>query len=435
MAYHRSTAILTAILCFLSVHPLLYAATGDTVTEPESGTGFGSITIEQVTPLEGVLGDWTLLKPGNLQQESNEQTLSVENTKTGNYTIIVHPPDGAIAHVKVEMNGESLVDNEHPQATFSLATGDTASVIITYFFTRVGAVSVTSEPPGLKFSLEGPNNSELSGVTPQSYQDVPEGLYSVTYHPIEGCMAPRPISKRLQNDGRITISITVACENLEEVEQHQQQQHTLEHISTVIDGETIVFNDVPIDAWFASFVHNALKTGIVSGYRDRGGRLTGVYGPQDNVSIAQLAKVAHELAGIDETKVRVEPQNTRARETWFAQYFASAEVRGWFVFRNTRQDPARNATRAEVTATLLQALDVRRVWPKGTTFADVSFTSPYAASIETASVDGLVSGDTSGNAPIFRPEAPINRAELAKMISLAIELYGEQTQNILGESY
>jgi hypothetical protein len=181
-----------------------------------------------------------------------------------------------------------------------------------------------------------------------------------------------------------------------------------------------------------------VKTGIMSGYKDENGNLTGLFGPADNVSLAQLAKIAHKLAGIDETKTTMSPQNIRARNTWFSQYYASAEARGWLAFRNTRTDPEQLATRAEVVSTILQALDIPRIWPKGIMFTDVQIETPYSSSIETAATAELVSGNADADGtPLgtFSPDNPINRAELAKILSTAMDLFITTSPEFTGESY
>jgi len=127
------------------------------------------------------------------------------------------------------------------------------------------------------------------------------------------------------------------------------------------------------------------------------------------------------------------PLNIAARGTWFTQYIASAEKQEWLVYQDSRIDPTRPATRAEVVATLVQAFDVPRLWPTGSMFNDVSRRTRYAASIETAVTLGLVSGYTDANGSptgVFGPNNSINRAEIAKMLTLAIELFLEDTPNL-----
>ena len=419
----------------LHVSPLS-AATGDTVDGDsgsvltDTGSGIGNIEIWQESPSVGVYSDWTLFKTNNETVSGRHMHQIFDSLPVGNYTIIIDPLEGATAHVTVTVDDKVIQDNDFPRANFSLGHDQNVKISINNIFTRVGTVSVQSSPAGLMFTLEGPNHFKTTGSTPSDFQNLPEGLYTAKFEAIEGCIEAQSRSARLQKESRISLSINLSCDNIEYLEQSIEGQKTLMYVSVTINGETINFTDVPLSDWFAPFVNTSIRTGIMSGYKDSRGRLTGEYGPSNTVSIAELAKIAHELAGIDETTVHTRPLNSRARNTWFSQYFASAEKRGWLVFKDNRLDPARDATRAEVVATILQAHDVPRNWPKGEMFTDVTPDSPYAASIETAVAHGLAAGytDSLGN-PMneFRPNASINRAEISKLISRAIELYIEKT--------
>jgi hypothetical protein len=212
--------------------------------------------------------------------------------------------------------------------------------------------------------------------------------------------------------------------------QSRIEEKSLQYVTVSIGDERITFTDVPLDTWFATFVNTAIRTGIMSGYKNTEGGYSGLFGPGDSVTVAQLAKVAHKLTGIDENDARTLPENLRARDTWFADFFASAERRHWVAFRNPRENPEREATRSEVVCTLLQTLDIPRIWPTGVRFTDVSATTPYADCIETAAKDGLVTGDVV--AGTFGPDRPVNRAELSKMLVTAMEIYGEKTLEIRG---
>ena len=73
--------------------------------------------------------------------------------------------------------------------------------------------------------------------------------------------------------------------------------------------------------------------------------------------------------------------------------------------------------------TLLQALNIPLQWPTGKLFNDVSRRTPYASAIETAARQGLVSGITGPDGVLtggFGPDRPVNRAELAKIVSQAV---------------
>ena len=400
------------------------AATGDTIEE-----GFGTITIAQEGATKDVLGSWTLLRPDSSQVTLNKKELYESgSTPSGNYTLLIEKAQGTSVTVTFKKNGAIVSQNSTPKVSFALSNGDQVLIQASYTYTRTGIVSVTSDPLGVDFTLVGPNGITLEGVTPESLESVPEGLYSVTYYPPSSCTQPKSKSDQLVKDSRISFHIAFSCPALFNQEEYEKQLTNV----TITDGNrTVILTDVPIGSWFATYVHTVAKTGIMSGYKDENGNLTGEFGPSDSVSLAQLAKVAHEVAGIDEQEMGGEASNTRARGTWFETYYNSAEQRSWQAYRNEHEDPARPATRSEVIATILQALDAPRLWPKGQIFTDIQPDTPYAACIETAAADGIISSDEAS----FRPDAPVNRAELAKMIALAIGQYIEDSPEFTGESY
>jgi len=387
----------------------------------------GTITIEQ-SGKNGILGQWVLIKPENKRLTLRSETHTISDAALGNYTLLVEPPAGAETTVRVFLEQDLLSTHSKPQASFTLEQNMHIRVRVEYNFLRVGVVGVNSQPPGIGFTLRGPNNLETSGTTPQSYNEMPEGQYTVTYTKIPDCPEAKPLSDKLISGGRANFSITFHCDGLKFLEQQATYEKTYQYVTTQVNGTQITFQDVPLSEWFAPSVNIALKTGIMSGFKDEQGNVTGRFGPGENVTIAQLAKISHELANIDETKAKKRPVNLRALDTWFEQYFASAEERDWLVFQDHRINPDRPATRGEVVATLLQALDVRIFWPKGDMFTDVRRNTNHASCIETAAVDGIVSGFTDGNGAStgkFGPDMPVNRAEMAKMIATAIDVYGE----------
>lgn len=200
-------------------------------------------------------------------------------------------------------------------------------------------------------------------------------------------------------------------------------------VVTIRQGsETISLNDVPRQAWFAPYVRDVAERGIVSGYRDAAGKPLGQYGPGNPVTIAELAAMAVRTARIDDAGCTDSPANKAARGTWAARIIGCAEQGKWSVYANGSVNPNRSATRAEVVATILEAFKVgttERV--NSTNFRDVTGETAYANAIGRAVADKIVSGyaDAQGKATgYFGPQNPINRAEVAKVISLAIQVYG-----------
>ena len=86
------------------------------------------------------------------------------------------------------------------------------------------------------------------------------------------------------------------------------------------------------------------------------------------------------------------------------------------------------ATRAEVAALFTSAfkVDLNDVEINTSRYEDVSLATSYTAAIEALSRDEILSGDTdsAGQATgTFRPNAPINRAEVVKMVVLTRAKY------------
>jgi hypothetical protein len=192
-------------------------------------------------------------------------------------------------------------------------------------------------------------------------------------------------------------------------------------LSVNIDGTSVVIRDVPISAWFAIPVNTVLQAGIATGYRNDQGRLTGLFGPANPVTYAEIAKMTLLAAGKAASGV---PQNRSARTDWSAPYIATAEALHFSVYR-TSQDVRHQATRGEVVQTLLEAFSVPLDATGPNPFHDLTPTHPHAAALLTAHRLGLITGDTDGKGNLkgaVRPDAPINRAEVSKILSAAMVL-------------
>lgn len=396
----------------------------------------GTVTVEQASP-DGfsVLGNWVLLKPDGTRTTTNVTSHSYDNAPAGKYLLNVLPPSGMSVTIALTLDGETVMIDK-PQAAFELTEGSTITLSIHYTLALSGKVSVDSDPPGLPYTLSGPDDASYSGLTPGFFDSMPIGLYTAQLDPIEGCTIPTPQSGRLVKDGRVVLSIQIACDHLPQIQQQMDKDNENLYVKATIDGKSVLFTDIPVGQWFTAAVRRVLDAKVMSGYRDQSGSPAGLFGPTDPVTLAELAKIAHRLASIDETKVTEPPENDEAKGTWFAAFVASAEKQGWLVFLNRSVDPLRPATRAEVVATFLQALNVKRNWPTGAMFDDVSRTVPYADCVETAAVLGLVGGytDDKGKATgLFGPADPVNRASMAKIVSTAMEVLLKDTASFQPE--
>ncbi len=195
-----------------------------------------------------------------------------------------------------------------------------------------------------------------------------------------------------------------------------------------LNGVPYALNDVPLVAWFAPYVRDMADRGIVTGYKDATGRPTGFFSPEKNVTLEELAKMAVEAARIDRTACPAVPKNPQATQSWSAQYVSCAESNAFAVYADGTVDLHRAATRNEVVMTALQAFG-RPIAELGQTeklFTDVSPSTLFSGAIKTAVADGIVSGYVDAKGALtgtFGPDNPINRAEVSKVLSIAIQVY------------
>lgn len=439
MHKHRRTFLFTAIFSALLVPLFAVAATGDTVQSSSSSvmsssasseSGIGSVTVEQINT-SSLYGTWTLIGANEQKHEGSKATETLSALPSGLYTLFVTPPNGAIASIRVYNGTEMLQMVSRPQVSFQLAANASLRISVNYQFTKLGSVSVTSDPGGISFTMEGPNNIKVEGTTPMSFEAQPEGQYKVKFFPPSGCGEPPAKGDILDAGGRISFSITLSCKAADTIRERQEKESgaSSDFVTVTVNGKGIGLWDVPKAAWFSSHVASVTKSGIMGGYKDTAGNLTGEFGPGNPVTVAELAKIAHSIAGLSELGGQP-PANPGAQNGWFTRIIASAEQRGWIIYDDATIDPARPATRGEVLVTLLQALDVPLEWADGDVFADVTVRTTYAAAIETAESEGLVSGtkDSSGKL-MFGPTDNINRAELAKILAVTAQKYRIQTSS------
>ncbi len=174
-----------------------------------------------------------------------------------------------------------------------------------------------------------------------------------------------------------------------------------------VSGPSSYFSDVPSSAWFYRFVEELRVKKIISGYKDAKGNETYRFGPANAVSYGELAKMIALLTGHT-------PANMTATQHWAEPYVREARRSGLSVYLNETLNLDTPATRGAVIRTLLQAYDITLQATPQNTFSDLPDNHPYAKDLITAHALGILSGDAGKNT--VRPDAPINRAELAKLL-------------------
>ncbi len=179
----------------------------------------------------------------------------------------------------------------------------------------------------------------------------------------------------------------------------------------------IPFKDTDDNQWYTDYVSAVKNRGIISGYKDAAGNELGEFRPANNITVAEILKIALETA--DKGKASGTPGLRAALNHWAKGYAKKAEELGLDLVESD-VDLNRPATRAEVVRLMLEAFGIEPDTVTSTDFSDVPRTHKHAKFIEYAKSLGIVSGDD--NATTFRPDASINRAEAAKIADLINEI-------------
>ncbi|HVW66580.1 MAG TPA: DUF2341 domain-containing protein [Candidatus Peribacteraceae bacterium] len=216
-----------------------------------------------------------------------------------------------------------------------------------------------------------------------------------------------------------TTTVQQIIQSVQQSSAHTQsssQPATPQHptLQVSLTGQTLTFRDIPATAWFASPISTLIQAGIAQGYTDSKGNLLGLFGPSDPVTFAQVAKMILLTAKKD-----ISP--APSGQPWFAPYIAEAHALHLSAFTSSL-DVNTAAPRGAVIQSLLEALHVP-LNHAASIYTDVPESSPYSDAITTATQLGIIEGDTDANGNpthTFRPLDPINRAEVAKILSFIL---------------
>jgi S-layer homology domain len=184
------------------------------------------------------------------------------------------------------------------------------------------------------------------------------------------------------------------------------------------------FADVPVGAWYADYVSDAARAGIVNGYSYPDGTLTGLYGPGNSVTIAEALKMAVAGRRLD-TDVSV---TGRYAGHW-AERYAEVAMQKNFGIALELSMLDRAATRAEVARIVASAFEFHHDTLRALDdYTDVPLGHTHAQAIEALTLEDVMVGDNRSLhcgpsvdcvKTKFRPDDVINRAEVAKIIMAA----------------
>lgn len=178
------------------------------------------------------------------------------------------------------------------------------------------------------------------------------------------------------------------------------------------------FSDVPAGAWYSEWIERAVAEGLISGYSD------GRFGPNDNVTYAQLAvMLLHALS----PQEKVQPSSP-----WWRAYVEAADGYGildetnmaqksnWTSFAEkpiTREQMAQMVynTMEAADPTAGRGLSLRTSAEEITDYlsGESDFDTETATAVLVCHARKLLSGDANG---YFHPKAPMTRAEAAVVI-------------------
>jgi uncharacterized repeat protein (TIGR02543 family) len=195
-----------------------------------------------------------------------------------------------------------------------------------------------------------------------------------------------------------------------------------------LDGQTVTaqwkinttspFQDVQPEAWYYSYVVSLYQKNVIDGFND------GLFHPEGNVTCGQALKLILTAANYGEQA----PTGTH----WASGYLATAEKWG-IVAEGAMTDLNAPATRLEIAQVAAAALELGA--PTGESpFADTA--DPAVVALYEA---GVLEGSLVNGQRVYRPDAPISRAEISKIIWKINQMdlephtisYGDETIDVL----
>ena len=171
------------------------------------------------------------------------------------------------------------------------------------------------------------------------------------------------------------------------------------------------FGDISGSEWFADYVGLLYKKGFVKGDEN------GNFRPADAISRAEFAVMTFRLAGLDENAAACSFADA-SPEDWFAPYVGALTADG--IVSGTddgRFLPRESIKRRDAAVMLCRALGLQAA--ENGSFDGEEIADYARGAVCALAEKGIISGDENG---LFRPNAPITRAEAAVMVAKALAL-------------
>ena len=188
-----------------------------------------------------------------------------------------------------------------------------------------------------------------------------------------------------------------------------------------------LFNDVPANLWAIDFINRLARLNIIGGTQQPD--TTVLFKPNNTATRAQLSKMVVLAAGWPLLNPPTPTFNDVQYGSTFYQYVETAAdhevISGYDCGGPGEPCPGRyfrpnnNVTRGQVTKMIMLAFGFPENTSGGPHFSDVAPGSTFYANIETLYNLGIVGGYTDNT---FRPSNLVTRAQVAKMISLGLDV-------------
>ena len=191
----------------------------------------------------------------------------------------------------------------------------------------------------------------------------------------------------------------------DEIEELLEQNRELIYRSE----DAVLFEDLDLDHWSTEYVFELREEGAIDGYRDRDGKKLGLYGPGDQVTLAELVKMAMVASGQD---IRGGSGQGHWAETGG---FMGAARNLWLDQLIDFADLNRAATREEAAVVISVAFGLPTDLEWEEPFAD--YDGPFKGAVQAVYDAGIFTGQ--GDDGSFAGDDPLNRAEVAKIIRVA----------------
>jgi thiol-disulfide isomerase/thioredoxin len=173
----------------------------------------------------------------------------------------------------------------------------------------------------------------------------------------------------------------------------------------LIGSVQAAFTDVPKDAWFTPYIIRMQDLGIISGYRDKEGNLTGTFGPANTLTKGQTLKILVEtkLAANILKPAYIIPPLPKKDTHWASGYRSS------LIAQNVTSTPPESQLNEQASRAFVITLTAEML---SLSTGSSTFTDTSDQKISAVADTGIINGYPDGS---FGPNNPVLRAEMAKI--------------------